>query len=322
MRVHRRVLVVEADDKADRHEVLAAFGLAHAVDPAAAERLAVERVAHRVHDEARRALARGHFPHFLDADAVDLRVLAFELQVGDQLLRHRAAAAFGEHDELAREDAAGLERALLLAVLVDARVLQLHAGDAIAFAHELRAGEAGEHLDALLLRDAAEPLHHLVEADDEVAVVLQRRRRDGELEPAVLGEPNRIVVVHFGFDRRLGLHRAPVGDQRIEALGIHDRAGDRMRADLGGLLDQHHLARNRLALPGLLDLGVVPLDQVLEVDRRGHARRAAADDHDVEFHHIAFSHGLDAQIAEVLEGSPEREIPMRQGLGYPFLGVH
>jgi len=50
---------------------------------------------------------------------------------------------------------------------------------------------------------------------------------------------------------------------------------------------------------GLAGQLVKKYPQVLEVDRRGHARRAAANDHNVEFHHIAFGHDLDAQIAEL-----------------------
>src|SRR5262249_25685075 len=151
-----RVAVVEADHEPDRHQVAAALRRPHAVDPAAAERVRIERVAHRVHDESGRAPALADLPHLLHADRRDLRVLALQLPLGDQLLGQRTAAALGQHGELAREHAARLIAALVRAVLVDALVLQLHAGDAAAVAQQPAPGESGKDLYALLLGNGAE----------------------------------------------------------------------------------------------------------------------------------------------------------------------
>ena len=65
-----------------------------------------------------------------------------------------------------------------------------------------------------------------------------------------------------------------------------------MGADLGRFFDQADLGRQPFALAGALDFGVVPFDRLRQVDRRAQARRAAADDHDVEFHHITFGHAF------------------------------
>ena len=75
----------------------------------------------------------GHFPQFLDADAVDLRIQAVEFLARDEFLGQRAARAFGEHGDFGAQFVAGREVVLGLAVLVAALVFGDDAGDAVAF---------------------------------------------------------------------------------------------------------------------------------------------------------------------------------------------
>ena len=69
-----------------------------------------------------------------------------------------------------------------LVLFVHALVVGADAGDAIAVEEQFRSGEAGEDRDAGFFHLAAQPLHEPVERDDVVAVIAQRRRRDGKLE--------------------------------------------------------------------------------------------------------------------------------------------
>ena len=64
----------------------------------------------------------------------------------------------------------------------------------------------------------------------------------------------------------------PVGDQAVEADRVDHRARQDMRADFRALFDDHH--RN---------IGV----ELFQPDRRRQARRAGADDDDVEIHRFA-----------------------------------
>jgi hypothetical protein len=65
----------------------------------------------------------------------------------------------------------------------------------------------------------------------------------------------------------------PVGQQFGQRLGVHDGAGQNVRAGLGTFFQHHH--RNILAFFS---------GQLLEANRRGQAARATTDDDDVVFH--------------------------------------
>ena len=51
---------------------------------------------------------------------------------------------------------------------------------------QFAAGELRENVHAFFFDEAAEPFHELVERDDVVAVIAQRRRRDGQFPGAAL----------------------------------------------------------------------------------------------------------------------------------------
>ena len=78
----------------------------------------------------------------------------------------------------------------------------------------------------------------------------------------------------------VALDRAPcareVGHQLAQRARIEHRAGDAVRADLGGLLDDRdrHLAERRPRRRAGRDRLVVSLDQLVQVDRRRRGRRA------------------------------------------------
>ena len=128
VRIEERIVVFEADDHAERNAIVL-----QAVDPAAAVDVGGERPAERVGDVTGVDAAGRDVPQFLDADAVDLRIEAVEVQLVDQFFGQRAAGAFGEHGDFGAKFVAGGEVVFGLAVFVDAFVFGDDAGDAVAF---------------------------------------------------------------------------------------------------------------------------------------------------------------------------------------------
>ena len=118
-------------------------------------------------------------PQFLEAQAVGLRLLAgVEAVAPDQFLGDAAAAAFGEDGGLRADLGAGREVLAGRAVLVEAHVADLHAGDgAVVVEERLGRREAREHVDASRLCLRAEHRDDVAERDDEVAVIVHLRRR-------------------------------------------------------------------------------------------------------------------------------------------------
>jgi hypothetical protein len=122
-------------------------------------------------------LFRLHVPQLLQADAVDLRVLAFAQAVARlELPPELPAAAFREQGVLAMELHAGLIRARLLALPADPHVAGRDALDRVPFIEDLRGREAGEDLHAGRLRLLAEPARERAQADHVVAVVPEAAR--------------------------------------------------------------------------------------------------------------------------------------------------
>ena len=218
LRIETRVRIVEAGDEAKRNDVVFA-----AVDPGAAVFLGGERPAQGVDDFAGSDAARGHFPEFFHADTVGLRVaVSVELEASDKLLGERATRAFGENHDFGVQIVAGLEVGFSLAGL-STPLSSVRTPTTRSSSHQqFGAGEAGEDGDAGFLHFAAQPLHEAVQGDDIVAVIAQRRRRDGQLEFAFLRqEINRFLA---DLRRRAGL---PFQSRAAVRAWSEDRAARR-----------------------------------------------------------------------------------------------
>ncbi len=269
-----RVRVVEVDDEADRHQVVA-----EVVEERAAAGPAVERPALRVQHQPRTVQRRVDLPELLDADAVLLRVDAVaQVEPGHQLLRQRAAAAFAEQRVLRAQLHPALELGLGRTVARDPEVAGGHAGDRpLVVEQHLRGGEAGVDLDAERLGFAREPAADVAQAGDVHPVVAHQRRQESVRDaPRFLGaEDQEAVVGHRGVER--GALRLPVREQLLHRARVHDRARQDMGADFRALLE--HADR---------DFATVLGGKLLEADRGGEAGRASADDHHVVLHRLAF----------------------------------
>jgi hypothetical protein len=227
-----------------------------------------------VHHQARLRLRGRHFPQFLDADRVALRVAAFVESVArDQLLAQVAARAFGEHGVLRGQLHAELEAVVRLAVLADAQVAGGHSAHRAALVVEdLGGGEAGKDLDAQRLGHAAQPLHQRAERDDVVPLVVEAPGHHRIGHPARMrGAEEQHVVAGDGLVQRCAL-RLPVGDQLGDRARVHHRAREDVRSRLAALLEHHD--RDRRV-------------ELLQPDGRGQPRGAGADDHHVVLHGLS-----------------------------------
>ena len=89
-----------------------------------------------------------------------------------------------------------------------------HANDLRAVGQHRLAREAGEEIDAGGLDLLGQPLGELVERDDVVAVVAERRRRNRQPNLPSRREVVDVVLVHLGFERRA--LRLEVGNELAE----------------------------------------------------------------------------------------------------------
>ncbi len=230
---------------------------------------------------ARREASLRHVPQFLQADAELRRMAAAELMPANQFLGEMAAHAIREDRHLGADVGAGLDRAARLPRLADAAIARAHADDAAVFDEHGLAGEAHEQIGAGGLDLARHPLHEVAERDHVVAVIGERRRRDRQAElPGATEQVDAVVGDLAGQWRALG---GEVGHQLGERGRIEQRAGERMRARLTGLVD--HCDRQGLAALLLLELR--------KAQRGREAGRAGAHDQDVDVEGLAF-HGAAA----------------------------
>ncbi len=272
MRIGRRIGVIETGDEADVDDVAV-----HAVDPAAAERVAGQRRAERVNHVARREPAGRNLPQLLDADRVHLRIaIAIEPEFRDRRLGQRAARALTEHDDFREQIGTGFVVRFVAAVGRDALVADAHADHALAVPQQFLAGKRREHVGARRFGFLAEPLREAVERGDVFAVVVEHRRRERRFDLAARGEEPHLIAAHRRVESGRDVFARKEFEQRLR---IDDGAGETVIPDLAALLDHHdrEFAAGRLR-------------ELAEADRAGQTRRAAADEEDVDLEGIALRH--------------------------------
>jgi hypothetical protein len=101
-------------------------------------------------------------------------------QPSHQLFRQVAADTIAEDRHLGVDVDAGLEGWLRVAVLVDAAVGRAYSDDAFAVHEDVLTGEPGKKVDTCSLNLTGKPSNELIQRNDVVAVILQRRRDDGQ----------------------------------------------------------------------------------------------------------------------------------------------
>ena len=221
---------------------------------------------------------RVNLPQFLDAQAIGLRVATLvKLVFGNDLFAQMAARTLGEHGVFAQKLHAQLEVACQLAIFANTHVAGCHTTHRTVFVvKHFSRSEAWEYLNAQAFSLFTQPLGHIAQADDVVAVVLKAlgQQKIGDAKAALFPQENHGVV----GDRLVqgGAQRFPVGDQFRQGTRVHDSARQdvcpRFRAFL------KHNDRNILARFSR---------HLLESDRCGQAARATSDHDHVVFHGFA-----------------------------------
>ena len=124
-RIDVRVLVVEMDDEADRHQIVV-----EVIEERAAAGAVVERPAERMLHQPGAVLVGRDLPELLQPDAEFLRIaIGVEIEALEQRLGEDAARAFGEQRVFGAQLHAAGEIVGRLAVLADAHVAGGDAGD-------------------------------------------------------------------------------------------------------------------------------------------------------------------------------------------------
>ena len=194
-----------------------------------------------------------------------------------QLLRQIAADAICQDRHLRANVHSRLEVRALDAMTPNAPVTGPHADDPCSIHQQLASGKAREHVDALGFDEVRQPFPQLLKRNDVVAVVPQRRRREGKIDLAGRCEVVDAIVVHFRRDRRA--LRLEFGHELRERPRIEHGAREQMRSRLRGLLEDGDA--ERLACRLL---------QLRKPQRRRQPCRPAADDQDVDVERFSLAH--------------------------------
>ena len=150
----------------------------------------------------------GAFPEFLHAHG-KLGRLAVPRQAAlpQQLLGQVPAHAVGEDRDLRVDVGAGLEHAPWLAVLADAAVARAHANHAITVEQHRLSGKTPEQVDAFGLDLSGQPPRELVQRNDVVAMILERRRRQWQRQLLPGREEVDVVGLDLARQRRALGHK-------------------------------------------------------------------------------------------------------------------
>jgi hypothetical protein len=128
--------------------------------------------------------------------------------------------------------------------------------------------ETWEHVDPELLRLRAQNRNQLSKREDEVAVI-RHLRRGGQAIAFAAGHEQELIARRRYADG--GSVLPPTRQELIERAGLHDRAGQGMRTETRGLLEDTD------AQVGL---------QLLEANGACEARRACADNRHLVLHDV------------------------------------
>src|SRR4029453_18056647 len=124
-----------------------------------------------------------------------------QAETADHGLRQVAPDAVGEDGDARADVDARLEGRLHLPMPAETAVTGTPPRDSIAVVQDFSSGESRKDVDAFGLDQPTQPLHETTERDDEVAVIVERRRRDREFELAPAGQEIDAVVADGGAER-------------------------------------------------------------------------------------------------------------------------
>src|SRR5215472_2781396 len=181
------------------------YPIAHSIDPRTSERVRVQRPAQSVDDGAGGEAIVGHFPQFFDPNRIDLGIAVnVKVQTPDHLLGQGAANTLSKNGHFCQDINAGFKIGFGLAVLVYAFVSGPDADYPVVLSpvKHLSPRELGKNIDPGRLAFFAQPSNKLVQRDNIVAVIVQRRRY-GKAEAAALRHEINFLVANRPLQRSL-----------------------------------------------------------------------------------------------------------------------
>ena len=190
----------------------------------------------------------------------------------------RAARAFSEDDNFGLQIITRFEIRLGVVLLVNALVVCANSGNTITIEQQFGACKASEDRDSSLFYFASQPFHKAIQRNDVIAVISQRRRRDGKLELAFFGKKVDCFFAHFSIERRFFFK---AGKQFMHGARVEQRAGEAVLADLARFLKNVDVLFTELRVRTLC---VVPINKLRKPQCAGHAGRPTANDDDVGRH--------------------------------------
>ena len=185
------------------------------------------------------------------------------------------AASFGENGLLGAKLHAAHIHIRLFAIFADAHVTGCDTANGARFVIKHFSGsKARVDLDTERLGLLTKPAAEIAKRDDIVAVIVHLRR-GWQAERPALGQEHELVGGDWRVEWRAAL--LPVWDQLVQGTRLKHSARKDVRANLTAFFNQAHFE-------------VAPClgGKLLQPDGCRQARRAAANDHDIEFHCFTF----------------------------------
>ena len=280
--VEPRVPVVEADDEAERDQVVGERVREAAAEAGAAEagggaprapRAPYQRPSHRVDDPVERP---PDFPQLLDAQRVDLgirRSHTLPVEIG---LRKGSAGPLGEHGHARGDIHRRHEPTARLSAAVQAARRGSHA-DHVPPVHEKAVGgESRQDHHPGLLGAFAEPAHDLADRADVIPVVAHRGgRRDAYV--VLLREEIHAFACDGAPEGEVGIAHA--GKEFPERPRVDHRAGQIVVAQSLSLLQNPDFE-----VAGAISGFVALPHQPRQLDRSGQPGGPCAHEHDIQRH--------------------------------------
>ena len=261
-----RISVIQANDEADRHLVIA-----HRVHPRPAVFAVLGPEAQRPSKRVNQ-LVEGirNFPHLFDAKLPNLGGVAVKLPVLARHLSKVALCSLSKDGDLRANLNARLKRGLLLALASASLVAGQDALDTTIVDQQLLGVSLWKEIRAKLLGLLGHEARELADGDDPVAVIFHLRRRRKAERPA-LGQH----VDRFLLDDALNwqVSDAEFGEEVLQRLRADDRAGEQVGSRALPLLHDRH----RNLAEGLRECRVLR-EQLAEADRTGESRRTGTDE--------------------------------------------
>jgi hypothetical protein len=214
-----------------------------------------------------------------------------------QILRQRSASAFCKDGDFRVNINARLVIAFSISLAIDSFVASTHTDNAFAIAKDFDGGKAGKHFNSAGLYLRSKPAHEAAQGNNQIAIVVERWRCDGNRKLSRPGQKENAIFAHHMFDRSAAL--LPIRHQFIDAARIHDSSRNAVGANLlaffeygDGEIRLSGISRQLAQMPG----GCQPC-------------RTTANDQNINLEDVAIGHGVNRNYASYRLNNNDALVP-------------